>query len=94
MTWDENNNGVLEADEFIAAMINFGLAPNLQFATKLLQVLDHRSGGKDVKDLKITLNDWIKIFRSNNSSESLLNMINRETEKKFKSNNKKNFVNK
>lgn len=42
MAWDDDASGVLEADEIIHPLISLGLAPNAQFAIKLLQALDHR----------------------------------------------------
>lgn len=37
-----------------------------------------------MEDLKLTLQDFIKIFRSNKVSESILNLIQKESEKRFK----------
>ena len=38
---------------------------------------------KNVSDMKITLQDFIKIFRSNKVSDSLVNIIQKETEKRL-----------
>lgn len=41
---------------------------------------------KKESEIKITLNDFIKIFRSSKASESLLNLIQKESEKRYKNN--------
>ena len=61
------------------------MAPNSEFAIKLLRALDPRSRSKSKQaDLKITLEDFIKIFRNDKVSESLLNLIQSESEKRNK----------
>ena len=85
ISWDDDGSGELEGMEIISPLINLGLAPNSDFAFKLLQALDSNTKKtNNVDDLKITLQDFIKIFRSNKVSESLLNLIQKETEKRFK----------
>ena len=84
MAWDDDASGVLEADEIIHPLISLGLAPNAQFAIKLLQALDHRQKSKDPSELNITLADFIKIFRTSKASEALLSLVQRETEKRLK----------
>ena len=64
-------------------MLSLGLAPNSDFAIKLLQALDPLSHNKSPEDLKITLQDFIKIFRSNKVSEALLNLIQKETDRRL-----------
>ena len=76
ISWDDDGSGVLEADEIIKPLISLGLAPNSDFAVKLLQALDPKSKGqKSESALSITLQDFVKIFRSNKVSEALLNLI-------------------
>ena len=76
ISWDDDGSGVLEADEIIKPLISLGLAPNSDFAVKLLQALDPKSKGqKSASALSITLQDFVKIFRSNKVSEALLNLI-------------------
>lgn len=59
------------------------MAPNSEFAIRLLQAVDPSSKKKNVSDMKITLQDFIKIFRSNKVSDSLVNIIQKETEKRL-----------
>ena len=87
ISWDDDGSGELEADEVIKPLISLGLAPNSDFAVKLLQALDPKSKGKsNASNLSITLQDFVKIFRSNKVSEALLNLIQKESEKRHKSN--------
>ena len=61
-----------------------GLATNSEFARKILTALDPRTKQeKERTDLKITLPDFIKIFRSSKVSDCLINIIQKESEKRF-----------
>ena len=75
ISWDDDGSGVLEAQEIIKPLITLGLAPNSDFAIRLLQAVDPSSKHKPISNLKITLQDFIKIFRSNKVSDSLLSII-------------------
>ena len=87
ISWDDDGSGVLESEEIIRPLISLGLAPNSDFAIRLMQALDPNSRQKsNPVDLKITLEDFVRIFRSNKVSEGLLNMIQSETEKRHKAN--------
>lgn len=63
ISWDDDGSGILEADEFIRPLIKLGLAPNSDFAIKLLQALDSTAQTKagkgkiprDPANLKINL---------------------------------------
>lgn len=86
ISWDDDGSGVLEADEIIKPLISLGLAPNSDFAVKLLQALDPRAKAKKQTpaDLRITLQDFIRIFRGNKVSEALFDLIQRESERRLK----------
>lgn len=77
VSWDDDGTGTLEAQEIIKPLISLGLAPNSDFAIKLLKAIDPKAGEgvKDVEEIKISLNDFIKIFRSSKVSEALLSLI-------------------
>jgi hypothetical protein len=61
---------VLEASEIIKPLVQLGLAPDSQFARKIINSLDPRSSQeKEKTDLRITLQDFIKIFKSSKVSE-------------------------
>ena len=86
ISWDDDGSGSLEAEEIIKPLITLGLAPNSDFATRLLRAIDpsnpKRKRGdqqKKLTDLKICLTDFIKIFRSSKVSDSLLGLIEKET---------------
>ena len=80
ISWDDDGSGVLEANEIIKPLVQLGLAPDSQFAWKILSSLDPRGGkAKELTDLKITLKDFIKIFKSSKVSENLLNIIHKES---------------
>lgn len=88
ISWDDDGSGELEAEEIIKPLINMGLAPNSEFATKLLHALDPNTKGKrNISDLRLNLQDFIKIFRSSKVSESLYNLIYKESEKRLKGGN-------
>ena len=83
ISWDDDGSGVLEAVEIIKPLISLGLAPNSDFAVKLLKALDpNASKSKSVEDIKITFTDFVKIFRSSKVSEALTALIQKETEKR------------
>jgi hypothetical protein len=64
--------------------VALGLAPDSHFARKILNALDPRSvEEKEKTDLRITLPDFIKIFRSSKVSEQLLNIIQKESSKRL-----------
>jgi len=75
-SWDDDGSGTLEAQEIIKPLVQLGLAPDAKFARKMLNSLDSRTQEeKEESDLKITLNDFIKIFRSSKASQKLLSLI-------------------
>ena len=43
VSWDDDGSGVLEAKEIIKPLISLGLAPNSDFAIRLLQAVDPSS---------------------------------------------------
>ena len=76
LSWDDDGSGELSADEIIKPLVSLGLAPDSEFARRILTALDPRSKAeKERTDLKITLPDFIKIFRSSKVSDCLLNII-------------------
>ena len=40
VSWDDDGTGILTADEIIKPLISLGLAPNSDFAIKLLHALE------------------------------------------------------
>ena len=48
IAWDDDGSGILEAKEIIKPLISLGLAPNSDFAIKLLQAVDPSSKKKPV----------------------------------------------
>ena len=84
LSWDDDGSGELSASEIIKPLVSLGLAPNSEFARKILTALDPRTKQeKERTDLKITLPDFIKIFRSSKISDCLINIIQKESEKRF-----------
>lgn len=43
VSWDDDGSGVLDAKEIIKPLISLGLAPNSDFAIRLLQAVDPAS---------------------------------------------------
>ena len=82
ISWDDDGSGVLEAEEIIKPLIGLGLSSDSKFAIKILQALDSRpsdnGGARGKDDLRITLKDFIKIFKSDKISEHLVSIINSE----------------
>lgn len=73
ISWDDDGSGVLEADEIIKPLIGLGLSSDSKFAIKILQALESKGRQNSNKeDLKITLKDFIKIFKSDKVSEHLV----------------------
>ena len=76
LSWDDDGSGELSAGEIIKPLVSLGLAPDSEFARRILSALDPRTKSeKERTDLKITLPDFIKIFRSSKVSDSLINII-------------------
>ena len=87
ISWDDDGSGELEADEIIKPLINMGLVPDSKFAIGLIQALDPSAKFKrNTSDLKLTLQDFIKIFKNSKISEALYNLIEKESENRLKSN--------
>lgn len=83
ISWDDDGSETLEAKEMIKYLVQLGLAPDSNFARKIIDSLDPRSKAeKEKTDLRLTLQDFIKIFKSSKVSEQLLNVINRESLKR------------
>jgi len=78
ISWDDDGSGVLEAEEIIKPLVGLGLSSDSKFAIKILQALDPRNDGKGKEDLRITLRDFIKIFKNDKVSEHLVGIINSE----------------
>ncbi|CDW75722.1 iki3 domain containing protein [Stylonychia lemnae] len=80
ISWDDDGSGVLEAEEIIKPLVGLGLSSDSKFAVKILQSLDPKNDGsqKGKDDLRITLKDFIKIFKSDKVSENLVSIINSE----------------
>lgn len=74
LSWDEDGAGELESNEIIKPLIAMGLSSDSKFAKKLLQALD--TSNKKVKaDLKLSMLDFIKIFKSDKFSEQISKII-------------------
>ena len=83
--WDDDFSGVLEAQEVIKPLVSLGLSSDSNFARKILQALDPRTKAeKNKSDLRISLMDFIKIFKTDKVSESLITVINKETDRRAK----------
>ena len=84
ISWDDNGEGILKPDDIIKPLVELGLAPNSEFARMILKALDPRSKDEKKKtDLQLTLQDFIKIFRNNKVSDSLLSIIMKQSEKRY-----------
>lgn len=78
ISWDDDGSGVLEAEEIIRPLVELGLSSDSKFATKIIQALDSKQtrGGKE--DLRITLQDFVRIFKSDKVSEHMTKIINED----------------
>lgn len=77
ISWDEEGGGVLKSNKIVKPLISMGLSSDSRFATKLLHSLD-TSKKRKVGDMKITMLDFIKIFKSDKLSEQISNIISNE----------------
>ncbi len=58
-----------------------GLSSDHNFAKKIIQALDPSQKGKSngaLEDMKISMQDFIKIFKSDKVSENMVKVINQE----------------
>lgn len=70
---------MLEANEIIRPFVQLGLAPDMRFAKKILHSLDSRSSmEKEGSEIRITLQDFTKIFRKSKASDQLLSLVDKE----------------
>ena len=73
LTWDDDNSGILDAEEVIKPLVALGLSSDSNFARKIVNALDPRTKDEKAKsDLRITLADFVKIFKADKVSESLI----------------------
>ena len=94
ISWDDHGTGTLKPDDIIKPLVELGLAPNSDFANMILKALDPRSKeDRSDEDLKLTLADFIKIFKSSKVSDSLLNIIQRQSEKRYLKNQQALMIN-
>lgn len=63
-SWDDDGSGVLEIDEISEPLIALGLAPDKKFVAQLIKSLDSKFLNTVDEDLKVTLKDFLKIFRT------------------------------
>jgi Ca2+-binding EF-hand superfamily protein len=77
LSWDDDGAGELDSNEIIRPLISMGLSSDSKFANKLLHALD-TSNKKKKSDLKLTMLDFIKIFKSDKFSEQISEIISRE----------------
>lgn len=82
ISWDDDGSGLLEPHEIIKPLIGMGLSSDHNFAKKIIQALDPSQKGKvgptNIEDLKISPQDFIKIFKSDKVSEQMVKIINQE----------------
>ena len=77
LSWDEDHKGELKSSDIIKPLIAMGLSSDSKFVTKLLQALD-TSSKKIRTDLKLSMLDFIKIFKSDKFSEQISSIIQKE----------------
>lgn len=83
ISWDDDGSGILEPQEIIKPMIALGLSTDQNFAKKILQALDPNQTPDTIayqkpEELKISLKDFIRIFKNDKVSENLVKIINQE----------------
>lgn len=81
ISWDDDGSGILEPQEIIKPLIGLGLSSDHHFAKKILQAIDPKSENgnpSNFEDLKISLKDFIKIFKNDKVSDNLVKIINTE----------------
>ena len=79
VSWDDDGSGLLEPHEIIKPLIGMGLSSDHNFAKKIIQALDPSQKGKvgaALEDMKISMQDFIKIFKSDKVSENMVKIIN------------------
>ena len=77
ISWDEDSKGELKSSDIIKPLIAMGLSSDSKFVNKLLQALD-TSNKKNRSDLKLSMLDFIKIFKSDKFSEQISRIIQNE----------------
>ena len=77
LTWDGDGEGSLSQEELISAFIRIGLSSDHQFAKTIIAAIQPSKEVRKNND-DITLKDFIKIFRSDEVGESIINVINHE----------------
>jgi len=77
LSWDDDGSGEIEPIEVIRPLITMGLSSDSKFVNKLLQAIE-TNAKKKKSDLKLTMLDFIKVFKSDKFSEQISNIISRE----------------
>lgn len=78
LSWDDEGNGELNPDEIKKPFISMGLSADSKFASKLFEALASGNKRKKKVDLKLTLQDFIKIFKSDKFGDKISQIIKGE----------------
>ena len=77
--WDADGEGSLSPDELIKAFVQIGLSQDHHFAKKIMySIKPPPSKGGEGSEFEIKMRDFITIFRNDEVSDSVINMINQE----------------
>ena len=80
-SWDDDGSGVLDFEEIARPMISLGLSTDPTFVQKLLEAINAKfttAGG--VEDIKITMKDFLRVFRSDKLADKIEKIILRDIE--------------
>ena len=77
--WDSDGEGSLSPDELIKAFVQIGLSQDHHFAKKIMYAIKPPpSKGTEANDFEIKMRDFITIFRADDVSDNVIDMINQE----------------
>ena len=79
-SWDLSGNGSLSEDEVFRPLISLGLAPDQRFARKIWRALKPHTSSDEPAEL--VLEDFLRIFNPDKTSDRLMTIVSREIEKK------------
>ena len=84
LSWDEDGGGTIDEAEIIKPLVSLGLAPDSKFARKICQALDPRTKLQKARDetIEMTLEDFVRIFKNDKISDTMMAIIERETDKR------------
>ena len=88
LLWDGDGEGSLSQDELIRAFVRIGLSQDHNFAKKIMysikKIGPQLKEAQDEEEFEIKLKEFLTIFKNDEISDRVINMINQEVNNRKK----------